>query len=111
CMKAAASLGKHLKLRIRVSSFDALFRLVDAGMGLGVVPLEITRDRYGLEKFVSIALDEPWAQRQLVMGVRDCKSLPPVTRMLVEHLRGAATEAARGKRKISDRLTMVPDRA
>jgi DNA-binding transcriptional LysR family regulator len=116
CMKAAAGLGKHLKLRIRVSGFDALFRLVDAGMGLGVVPQEIIRDRYGLEKFVAIALDESWAQRELVMGVRDYKSLPPVTRMLVDHLRRAADEAAgqekrQLKRTMSGRLTMVSDRA
>lgn len=120
CMKAAAELGKHLKLRIRVSGFDALFRLVDAGMGLGVVPLEILRDRYGLEKFVSIALDESWAQRELVMGVRDYKSLPPVTRMLVDHLRSAAAEAAgqeerqakqQDQRTLSGRLMMVSDRA
>jgi DNA-binding transcriptional LysR family regulator len=111
CMKAAADLGKHLKLRIRVSGFDALFRLVDAGMGLGVVPLEIIRDRYGLEKFVSIALDEPWARRELVMGVRDYKSLPPVTRMLVDHLRhAAAADAGPEKSQLSERLTMVSDR-
>ena len=112
CMKAAADLGKHLKLRIRVASFDALFRLVDAGMGLGVVPLEIMRDRYGLEKFVSIALDEPWAQRELVMGVRNYKSLPPVTRMLVEYLRGASVEAAEPEQHpLPDRLTMISNRA
>jgi DNA-binding transcriptional LysR family regulator len=116
CMKAAAELGKHLKLRIRVSGFDALFRLVDAGMGLGVVPQEIIRDRYGLEKFISIALDEAWAQRELVMGVRDYKSLPPVTRMLVDHLRGAAAEAGgqekrQERRNVSGRLTMISDRA
>jgi DNA-binding transcriptional LysR family regulator len=112
CTKAAAGLGKHLKLRIRVSGFDALFRLVEAGMGLGVVPLEIIRDRHGLEKFVVISLDEPWAQRQLVIGVRDYKSLPPVTRMLVEHLRTAPAETTgHEKRGISERLTMVSDRS
>jgi DNA-binding transcriptional LysR family regulator len=112
CTKAAAGLGKHLKLRIRVSGFDALFRLVETGMGLGVVPLEIIRDRHGLEKFVAISLDESWAQRQLVMGVRDYKSLPPITRMLVDHLRTAPAEATgHENRGISERLTMVSDRS
>jgi DNA-binding transcriptional LysR family regulator len=112
CMKAAADLGRHLKLRIRVSGFDALFRLVEAGMGLGVVPLQIIRDRYGLEKFVAIALDETWAHRELVMAVRNYNSLPPVTRMLVDHLRTApAADAGHGDHGISERLSMVPDRA
>jgi DNA-binding transcriptional LysR family regulator len=111
CVKAAAGLGQHLKLRIRVSGFDALFRLVDAGMGLGVVPLEIIRDRYGLEKFVTIPLDEPWAQRPLVMGVRDYASLPPVTRMLVDHLRhGPPDVVAATKRGVSERLTVMSHR-
>jgi DNA-binding transcriptional LysR family regulator len=111
-MKAAAGLGRHLKLRIRVSGFDALFRLVEAGMGLGVVPLEIIRDRHGLEKFVVISLDEPWAQRQLVMGVRDYKSLPPITRMLVDHLRAApAGDAGAEKSGIAEAVAGVSDRA
>jgi DNA-binding transcriptional LysR family regulator len=111
CMKAAAGLGRQLKLRIRVSSFDALFRLVDAEMGLGVVPLEILRDRYGLEKFISIPLDEPWATRDLVMGVRDYKSLPPVTKMLVDHLRTAPAEGeGRARRGLSERLAVVSNR-
>jgi DNA-binding transcriptional LysR family regulator len=112
CTKAAAGLGKHLKLRIRVSGFDALFRLVETGMGLGVVPLEIIRDRHGLEKIVAVSLDESWAQRELVMGVRDYKSLPPITRMLVDHLRTAPAEAAGHENGgISERVTMVSDRS
>ena len=112
CTKAAAGLGKHLKLRIRVSGFDALFRLVETGMGLGVVPLEIIRDRHGLEKIVAVCLDESWAQRELVMGVRDYKSLPPITRMLVDHLRTAPAEASgHENRGMSERLTVVSDRS
>lgn len=112
CVRAAAVLGRHLKVRIRVSGFDALFRLVEARMGLGVVPLEIIRDRYGLEKLITIPLDESWAQRELVMGVRDYKSLPPVTKMLVEHLRmNPAEDARREKDSILERLTMVSDGA
>jgi DNA-binding transcriptional LysR family regulator len=111
CMKAAAELGKKLKLRIRVSSFDALFRLVDAEMGLGIVPLEITRDRYGLEKFVTIPLEEPWARRDLVMGVRDYKSLPPVTRMLIDHLRSAPADgAAQTNPGIFERVALISGR-
>ena len=31
-------------------------------------------------ELVTIPLDESWARRELVMGVRDYKSLPPVTK-------------------------------
>ena len=90
CVKAAAELGRQLKLRIRVSGFDALFHLVQARMGVGVVPLEITNGRLGLGELVAVPLDEPWAQRTLMLAVRDRTALPPATRLLVEHLLGPA---------------------
>ena len=90
CVKAAAELGRQLKLRIRVSGFDALFHLVQARMGVGVVPLEITSGRLGLGELVAVPLDEPWAHRPLMLAVRDRASLPPATRLLVEHLLGPA---------------------
>ena len=90
CVKAAAELGRQLKLRIRVSGFDALFHLVQARMGVGVVPLEITGGRLGLGELVAVPLDEPWALRSLMLAVRDRASLPPATRLLVEHLLGPA---------------------
>ena len=86
CVKAAAELGRQLKLRIRVSGFDALFRLVEARMGVGVVPLEITDGRFDPSNLVAVPLDEPWAQRTLVLAVRNRASLPPATRLLVDHL-------------------------
>lgn len=86
CVKSAAELGKQLKLRVRVSGFDALFRLVQAHMGVGIVPREITGSRAGLGDLSAVPLDEPWAHRTLVLAVRNRASLPPATRMLVEHL-------------------------
>ena len=88
CVKAAAELGRQLKLRIRVSGFDALFHLVQARMGVGVVPLEITGGRLDLGDLVAVPLAEPWAHRTLMLAVRDRASLPPATRLLVDHLLG-----------------------
>ncbi len=86
CVKAAADLGRQLKLRIRVSGFDALFRLVQAQMGIGVVPQEIIDGRLGNGDLVGIPLEEPWAHRTLMLAVRDRASLPPAARLLVDHL-------------------------
>ena len=87
CVRAAADIGRHLKLRVRVSSFDALFRLVEARLGLGLVPFEIARHQRMEENVVIVPLQESWAARPLVMGVRSYRTLRPVTRLLVEHLR------------------------
>jgi len=97
-------------VRIRVSSFDALFRVVDARMGVGIVPLEIVRDRYGVDSLVTVPLDESWARRDLVIGVRDYKSLPSVTKLLVEHLR-THDDARLTTGGVSDRLTVVRGRS
>jgi DNA-binding transcriptional LysR family regulator len=90
CVRAAAELGRQLRLRIRVGGFDAMFRLVGARMGVGVVPLEIVEPRLVETGLVAIRLDEPWIRRPLVLGVRDPASLPPATRLLLDHLRQGA---------------------
>jgi len=84
CVKSAAELGRQLKLRIRVSGFDAVFHLVRAQMGIGIVPQEITQGR--LAGLVAIPLVESWAHRTLMLAVRDRAALPPATRLLVNHL-------------------------
>jgi DNA-binding transcriptional LysR family regulator len=78
-------------------------------MGVGIVPLEIVRGRYGVDSLVIVPLDEPWARRELLMGVRDYKSLPPVTKLLVDHLR-SQDDARLAMGGVSDRLTVVPGR-
>ena len=87
CVRAAAELGRQLRLRIRVSGFDAIFRMVGARMGVGVVPFEIIQPRLADTGLVAIPLDEPWVRRPLVLGVRDPASLPPATQLLLDHLR------------------------
>ena len=37
-MNAAAALGRHLDVRIQVRSFEAVCRMVGAGVGIGLVP-------------------------------------------------------------------------
>lgn len=64
-----------------------MFRMVGARMGIGVPPLEIVQPRLQQAGLAAITLDEPWTLRQLVLGVRDNRALPPATRMLLDHLR------------------------
>jgi DNA-binding transcriptional LysR family regulator len=87
CVRAAAELGRQLRWRIRVSSFDAIFLMVEARMGVGIVPREIIEPRLADTGLVAIALNESWARRPLMLGVRDVDSLPPATQMLLDHLR------------------------
>lgn len=84
--KAAAELGRPLRLRIQVSSYDALCLMVAAGMGLGVMPRKSAQLFLPSLKIRCVTLDEPWAARKLVLCVRDLAALSPAARLLVQHL-------------------------
>jgi DNA-binding transcriptional LysR family regulator len=85
-MNAARSAGCFVRIRIRVPSYDAMLRLVEAGLGVSIVPLGTCASRKagGVRP---IRLDEPWANRTLRICYRDFELLPVTARMLVEHLR------------------------
>jgi DNA-binding transcriptional LysR family regulator len=84
--QTAAQLGKPLRLRIQVTSFDALCLMVDAGLGIGVMPRGSAALYQGNLKICTLALAEPWAKRQLMLCVRADHALTGVTKLLVEHL-------------------------
>lgn len=85
-IKAAGESGKALKLRIQVSSYDALCLMVAAGLGLGVIPRKSAQLYLRSLKIKCVALNEPWAIRKLVVCVRDYEALSPVAKLLVGHL-------------------------
>lgn len=89
-MNAAAALGRHLDVRIQVRSFEAVCRMVGAGVGIGLVPRSAV-PRAGLsEPPVVVALDEAWAQRDLQVCVRQGVELSGFASALVEHLRASS---------------------
>jgi DNA-binding transcriptional LysR family regulator len=81
-----ALLGGRLRLRIQVRSFDAMCLMVAAGMGVAVLPQAAIQPHLKSMGLRQIALDEPWAQRQLLIGVRDVDILARPVRMLIDHL-------------------------
>lgn len=79
--------GGRLRMRIQVRSFDAICRMVHHGLGVGVLPRRaLYRHADGLQLRL-IPLDDDWAQRELVIGVRCHDTLPVVVRHLIAHLR------------------------
>jgi DNA-binding transcriptional LysR family regulator len=82
----AARLGKPLRLRTRVSGFDTVCRLVEAGVGIAIVPvLAAERCRRSMAIGV-VRLKDPWSNRTLNVCVRDLKALSAPARRLVGHL-------------------------
>ena len=85
--RAAANAGLTLRLRIQVTSYDALCLMVAAGLGVGVMPRGSAALYRGTLAIRAVTLNEPWAQRRLMLCVRTEESLSSVARLLVDHLR------------------------
>jgi DNA-binding transcriptional LysR family regulator len=78
--------GVRLKIRIRADGFDGVMRMVARGAGLAIVPLAAVERWSGEQPFQSIALQEPWAQRKLLLCARDFATLPGYARALLHTL-------------------------
>lgn len=87
-MNAAAALGRHLEVRIQVRSFEAVCRMVSAGVGIGLVPRSAVTA--GAQLAV-IELEEPWARRDLKVCVRKRELLSGFAAQLVDCLTGSET--------------------
>lgn len=84
---AARQAGKVLRIRIHVPGFDAMCRMVQANMGIGILPqraYELFGRALGLQ---AVPLTDDWSDRDLIVVVRDEAGLSPVSRLLFEHLR------------------------
>lgn len=84
--RAAAAAHASVRLRIQVTSYDALCLMVAAGLGVGVMPRGSAQLYRGALAIKAISLNEPWAQRELSLCVRALEALSPVARQLVDHL-------------------------
>lgn len=78
--------GKALRMRIQVRSFDAICRMIHHGMGVGVLPEQTIYRELGDLQLKSIPLNDAWAQRELVIGVRRYATLPVTARHMVDLL-------------------------
>lgn len=83
---AAAQAGRPLRQRIQVTGLDAMCRMIDNGLGVGLLPARAFALMQGLGRLATVALDEPWARRTLVLVARDFAALPASARLLAEHL-------------------------
>lgn len=83
---AAAALGEPLRLRVQVSSFEAVCKLVQAGMGIGILPEGAAKDFGRVIGLRQIRIADDWARRRMLVAVRSIDGLPPVGRKLVEQL-------------------------
>ena len=94
----AARLGRRLNYRVRLRSFDAICRMIERGVGIGVMPEAAARRGQRSMAIRHAPLNEPWALRHLLICVRSTQELSPHARLLVDELRrtSSLTQASPG---------------
>jgi DNA-binding transcriptional LysR family regulator len=83
----ASQAGRPLRLRVQLRSFDAVCRLVECNVGVGVVPATTARRAIKTMAIKVVDLTDAWAVRDLTICVRDLNALPPFAQQLVQHMR------------------------
>ncbi|MDH4426028.1 MAG: LysR family transcriptional regulator [Acidovorax sp.] len=83
---AAATAGRTLRQRIQVTGLDAMCRMIDNGLGVGLLPDRAFELMQGVGRLHAVPLTDAWAHRELRVVARDFDALPVTARLLVEHL-------------------------
>ncbi len=91
---ASAQARRPLRQRIQVTSLDAMCRMIDNGLGIGLVPDRAFALMHGVGNLRGIRLSDDWAHRELRLMARDFEALPVTARLLVEHLSPAPAPVA-----------------
>jgi DNA-binding transcriptional LysR family regulator len=82
----AERIGRRLRLRVQLRSFDAVCRLVECNVGIGIVPATTAERQAKTMSIHRIELTDEWAVRRLTICVRRQADLPVYARELVRHL-------------------------
>ena len=84
--RAATKAGRGLSYRVVVSNFDAAFRVVGAGLGISVVPREVSGIYVSAGQVRLVPLRNDWAQRRFAICCRRQGDLTPAAQRLLDFL-------------------------
>ena len=82
----AQALGRTLNVRLQVRGFDAIAQLVEAGLGVAVLPAGVAQRFARIFAVQPLVLQEDWAKRPYLLAVRTQDVLPAVVQRFVESL-------------------------
>jgi len=90
----AQALGRTLNTRVQVRGFDAIAQLVEAGLGVAVLPAVVAQRFARIFAVTPLALQEDWARRDYLLAVRTQDVLPAVVQRFVDALRAVPAAAS-----------------
>ncbi|UQG57813.1 MULTISPECIES: LysR family transcriptional regulator [unclassified Marinobacter] len=86
-LQAAAAAEKTFRMRIQVTSYEALMRMVEQDLGIGIMPQDIARPYVNTHRIKTIPLTDRWASRKLKLCTSNLHPLSHATLRLLEHLK------------------------
>ena len=85
-------LHRRLQLRIQVGNFEAACRMIEANVGVGILPESAARRHAQTTDIRIVPLQDPWAFRGMHVCVRKLETMPKFARDLVAQLVADAKE-------------------
>ena len=84
--QAANDLHRSIKIRIQVGNFETACRMIEANVGLGVLPFSAASRHAKSMGIQIVEIKDEWAVRKLQICVRSVQALPMFARELIELL-------------------------
>jgi DNA-binding transcriptional LysR family regulator len=97
---SAEELHLPLKVRMQVGSFDIVCRMVEQGVGIGLLPRAAIAPQLQTMRLRCLPLDAPWAHRRHLLCVRRLDDLTVAARSVLDDL-GAAPPTLREARRLT----------
>ena len=84
--RSTEKLGKQMRLRVQVRSYDAMCHMIAVNLGVGVLPLQACIAQINAMNLAVIPLEDGWAKRNLLMAIKAKTDQTPASKLLIEHL-------------------------
>ena len=84
--RQAYELNSQIRTRVEVMSFDGVRRMVQARLGIAILPLGAVEPYLEGTDIVMIPIEEDWARRELRIAMRDRDSITVQSRALLKFL-------------------------
>jgi DNA-binding transcriptional LysR family regulator len=94
-MQAAAEFGESLRPRVNISGFEAVCRMAEANLGVGLIPSQYTNRYSKGMNITTVPLDECWGARTLNICFSSSENLPPAARLLIKHLEASGAQSTK----------------
>lgn len=80
-------IGRVFPLRVQLSSYEAICRMIESGVGIGIIPESAAARHRKTMNLITVPLQDPWAIRERSVLVRELDAMPGCVRSLMAALR------------------------